>query len=175
MDLKEATRGKAHWEDELPKVNTGTGDAATLALRAAAKRKRQLQHLHALVLRGPGASKGPRRALQHALVKDGPPEFQDKLRQADGNAELVWALVAQARGQEDNPLVEHRKERGNQWYEWVTTCFASNQRRLYGWIREGPKAVKVFTTHPEEGWVMEGWAPGANGSGGGGLVAALAG
>ncbi len=143
MELKEATRGKAQWEDELPKVNTGTGDASTLALGAVAKRKRQLQHLHALVLRGPGASEGPRRALQDALDKAGPPEFQDKLRQAAGNAELVWALVVQARVQEDELLVEHRKERRNQWYEWVTTCFASNQRRLYGWIREGPKAVKV--------------------------------
>ncbi len=80
MELKEVARGKAQWEDEVPKVNTGTGDAATLALRAVAKRKRQLQHLHALMLRGPGASEGARRALQEALDKAGPPEFQEKLR-----------------------------------------------------------------------------------------------
>ena len=143
MELKEATRGKAQWEDELPKLNTGTADASTLALRAVAKRKRKLQHLHALTLRGPGASKVGRRALLDALDKAGPPEFQEKLRQAAGDEALVWALVVQTRVQEDELLVEHRKERRNQWHEWVTTCFASNQRRLYAWIREGPKAVKV--------------------------------
>ncbi len=127
MELKEAAKGKTQWEDELPKVNSGTGDAATLALRAVAKRKRQLQHLHAAMLRGPGASEVARRALQEALEKAGPPEFQEKLRQASGNPELVWALVVQARVHEDELLVEHRKERRNQWYEWVNTCFASNQ------------------------------------------------
>jgi hypothetical protein len=72
----------------------------------------------------------------------GGPEFQDKLRQAGTEAQ-VWALVLQTRAQEDELLVEHRKERRNQWHEWVTTCFASNQRRLYAWIRDGPKPVRV--------------------------------
>ena len=94
MEACSATKGKAQWEDELPNVNTGTGDAATLALRAVSKRKRQLQHLHSLTLRGEGCAEVARRALQDALERAGPPEFQGRLRRAAGNEALLLGAGA---------------------------------------------------------------------------------
>ncbi len=47
---------------------------------AVAKRRGQLEHLHALMFRGPGAWEKSRRAFFRALVGGGAPEFQEKLQ-----------------------------------------------------------------------------------------------
>ena len=128
------------WRDEVAGKATAEGDAVTMALREAARRKRQLQQLLFLAQRAAAAAQA--RSVWRALRRQAPPSsaWFHRLSSPEVPAsERVAELVQLARCEEDLLLQQVRQARRQAWHRWVAEAWSSDQRRLYRWIREGAR------------------------------------
>lgn len=138
--------------EELP---TGfEGDEHAGEVRVATKRKRLLQHWHALVGR-----QGYELQVNHikkALLKDPEVEWAMWGWLRPGKEQLQAAIEA-AREAEDAVRAKLRESRRDKWHEWCIGGTERGMRNLFRWVREGPKALThLGLREREDGTVSSG-------------------